>query len=107
MAREEGEGIQRLKETSGLAHVVFPADCRRRLQGHTQRAVRRRPGCRNEGLAELIPGTCKIGLDRRTGWVSQSLPLVRAVIVPSLVPEWPAATRRPQLQFRYLTSLIG
>lgn len=44
MAREEGEGVKRLKETSGLAHVVVPADCRRRLQGHTQRAVRRRPG---------------------------------------------------------------
>lgn len=47
----------------------------RRLQGHTHTcvqgpaclphsAVRRCPGQRNEGLAEMIPGTWKIGLDR-------------------------------------------
>ena len=28
IAREEGEGVKRLKETNGLAHVVVPADSR-------------------------------------------------------------------------------
>lgn len=71
------EGVKWLKETNDRAAGTAPGPrlCRRRLQGHAHAcvqgpaclphsAVRRCPGQRNEGLAVVIPGTWKIGLDR-------------------------------------------